>query len=191
MEIMYFVDYKRHNASSNAWAYKTELGTINLDEAKKKYHALLAEYVDSDSFDFVCVSLTDMFGNVLKSEYWEKAKVDMKQKAIADAIANYKANPTDENLAKIKERSKSRDERLKEIREDKAAEKIQRNWSKHKDKKDKKHKDRSKSKEERLKEIKENNSAKKIQRNWSKHKDKKDKKHKDRSISKEERLKEK
>lgn len=74
METMYFVDYKRHNASTNAWAYKTELGTIDFDEAKKKYHALLAEYVDSDTFDFVCVSLTDMYGNTIKSEYWQKAE---------------------------------------------------------------------------------------------------------------------
>ena len=69
---MYFVDYKRHNASNNAWLYKTELGTADIDEAKKKYHALLGEYVGSDTFDFVCVTLSDMFGNVIKSEYWQK-----------------------------------------------------------------------------------------------------------------------
>lgn len=73
METMYFVDYKRHNASSDAWAYKTELGTKSIDEAKKKFHALMGEYIGGDTFDFVCVTLSDMFGNVIASEYWEKA----------------------------------------------------------------------------------------------------------------------
>lgn len=75
MENRYFVDYKRHNASTDAWAYKIELGTTNLDEAKKKFHALMGEYIGGDTFDFVCVSLTDMFGNVIKSEFWQKEVV--------------------------------------------------------------------------------------------------------------------
>ena len=65
-------DYKRHNASTNAWAYKTELGTTNEDEAEKKYHALLAEYIGSETFDFVCVTFSDMFGNKIESKCWQK-----------------------------------------------------------------------------------------------------------------------
>ena len=72
LETMYFVDYKRHNATTNAWAYKTELGTTSLGEAKKKYHALLADFTDTEPFDFVCVMITDMFGNPIESEYWQK-----------------------------------------------------------------------------------------------------------------------
>lgn len=74
METMYFVDYKRHNKTSNAWAYKTELGTTSIDEAKKKFHALMGEYIGGDTFDFVTVSLTDMFGNVIMCESWKKAE---------------------------------------------------------------------------------------------------------------------
>lgn len=103
MEKMYFVDYKRHNATTGQWAYKTELGTTSLDEAKKKFHALLGDWIDGDTFDFVCVVITDKFGNTLKTEYWEKSIVNEKQVAIDNAIAEYKANPTDENLEKIKQ----------------------------------------------------------------------------------------
>lgn len=74
LELRYFVDYKRHNATTEGWAYKTELGTTSLDEAKKKYHALLGEFVNGDTFDFVCVTLTDMFGNKIMSEYWQKSQ---------------------------------------------------------------------------------------------------------------------
>lgn len=70
METMYFVDYKRHNATTGGWAYKTELGTKSLSEAKKKYHALLAEYEGGETFDFVSVTLSDMRGNKIMSEYW-------------------------------------------------------------------------------------------------------------------------
>lgn len=70
--MMYFVTYYRHNASTDAWAYKVELGTKSIDEAKKKYHALMGEYIGGDTFDFVCVSITDQFGNKITSEYWQK-----------------------------------------------------------------------------------------------------------------------
>ena len=73
MDTMYFVDYKRHNATSNAWAYKTELGTTSIDEAKKKYHALLGDFVGGDTFDFVQVTLSDMYGNKIMSEFWQKS----------------------------------------------------------------------------------------------------------------------
>lgn len=71
METMYFVTYFRRNGSTKAWAYKVELGTKSIDEAKKKFHALMGEYIGGDTFDFVTVSLTDMFGNVIQSENWE------------------------------------------------------------------------------------------------------------------------
>lgn len=72
MDNMYFVDYKRHNATTNAWTYKTELGTTNKDEAIKKFHALMGEYIGGETFDFVCVTVSDMYGNPIMDEYWQK-----------------------------------------------------------------------------------------------------------------------
>ena len=72
MEMRYFVDYKLHNAKSDNWAYKTTKSTTDLAEAKKDYHSQLAQYIGSTDFDFVQVTLTDMYGNKVKSEYWQK-----------------------------------------------------------------------------------------------------------------------
>ena len=72
MEIRYFVDYKLHNAEKDAWAFKTTKNTTDIAEAKKDYHSQLAQYIGSTAYDFVQVSLTDMYGNRIKSEYWQK-----------------------------------------------------------------------------------------------------------------------
>ena len=74
MEMMYFVSYFRHNGSTGAWAYKTELGTKSIDEAEKKFHALMAEYIGGETFDLVTVQLIDMFGNVIENKTWKKAE---------------------------------------------------------------------------------------------------------------------
>lgn len=72
MEMRYFVDYKLHNAENDGWAYNTTKSTTDLAEAKKDYHSQLAQYIGSTVFDFVQVTLTDMYGNKIKSEYWQK-----------------------------------------------------------------------------------------------------------------------
>ena len=72
MEMRYFVDYKLHNAENDGWAFKTTKSTTDLAEAKKDYHSQLAQYIGSPDFDFVQVTLTDMYGNQIKSEYWQK-----------------------------------------------------------------------------------------------------------------------
>lgn len=74
MNMMYFVTYYRHNASTGAWAYKTELGTTSIDEAKKKFHALMGDYIGGATFDFVTVVLEDMYGNRIMCETWQKAE---------------------------------------------------------------------------------------------------------------------
>ena len=70
MNVMYLVTYFRHNKTTGGNAYKTELATESLDEAKKKYHALLGEHIDSATFDFVSVIIIDNFGNRIMGEYW-------------------------------------------------------------------------------------------------------------------------
>lgn len=72
METRYFVDYKLHNAKNDGWAYKTTKNTTNLSEAKKDYHGQLNTYIGLNDFDFVQVSLTDMYGNIILREYWQK-----------------------------------------------------------------------------------------------------------------------
>ena len=72
METRYFVDYKLHNTTSDNWAFKTTKNTTNLAEAKKDYHLQLSQYIGSTVFDFVQVTLSDMYGNKILSEYWQK-----------------------------------------------------------------------------------------------------------------------
>ena len=71
MEMRYFVDYKLHNADNDGWAYKTTKNTTDLAEAKKDYHSQLSQYIGSTDFDFVQVTLSDMYGNKVLSEYWQ------------------------------------------------------------------------------------------------------------------------
>lgn len=72
METRYFVDYKLHNAKNDAWAYKTTKNTTDLADAKKDYHSQLSQYIGSTDFDFVQVTLSDMYSNKIMSEYWQK-----------------------------------------------------------------------------------------------------------------------
>ena len=72
MEMRYFVDYKLHNTTSDNWAFKTTKNTTDLAEAKKDYHLQLSQYIGSTSYDFVQVTLSDMYGNKVLSEYWQK-----------------------------------------------------------------------------------------------------------------------
>ena len=71
-EMRYFVDYKLHNAENDGWAFKTTKNTTDLAEAKKDYHSQLSQYIGSTDFDFVQVTLSDMYGNKVLSEYWQK-----------------------------------------------------------------------------------------------------------------------
>lgn len=75
METMYLVTYVRHNAETKGTAYKTELATTSLSEAKKKYHALLADFIDNPTYDFVCVIINDSFGNRIMAEYEDSTVV--------------------------------------------------------------------------------------------------------------------
>lgn len=84
MNVMYLVTYFRHNKTTGGNAYKTELATESLDKAKKKYHALLGEYIDNPSFDFVSVVITDSFGNKIDGEYWAEPQPQPEPQPIAE-----------------------------------------------------------------------------------------------------------
>jgi len=72
MKKLFLVAYTRHNASTDAWAYKVDFASEDLSLAKKKYFALLGEYVGGETFDHVSVILYDSNGNKLDSETWQK-----------------------------------------------------------------------------------------------------------------------
>lgn len=72
MQTEYFVDYKLHNGANGGWAFKTTKHTTDLTKATKEYHHQLDTYIDAQDFDFVQVTLSDMYGNPIKSEYWKK-----------------------------------------------------------------------------------------------------------------------
>lgn len=74
MKTLYLVAYTRHNAKTGGDAYKVEFASESLNEAKKKYHALLGTFIDSEDFDFVSVILYDSYGNKIMAEYCEKAE---------------------------------------------------------------------------------------------------------------------
>ena len=71
-EMRYFVDYKLHNAKNDGWAFKTTKNTTDFDEAKKDYHTQLSLYIGGTTYDFVQVTLSDMYGNKIMGEYWQK-----------------------------------------------------------------------------------------------------------------------
>lgn len=62
MNKFYVVEYTRHNKTTDAWAFKSELGTDNKDEAEKKAHAIYAEFIGGDTFDHVNVIMKDNEG---------------------------------------------------------------------------------------------------------------------------------
>lgn len=72
MNSLYLVTYVRHNKETGGLAYKTELATESLAEAKKKYHALMAEYTDNPTFDFASVVITDAYTNRVMGEFYEE-----------------------------------------------------------------------------------------------------------------------
>lgn len=66
----FFVSYKRHNKTTDGWAYKFEFSSENYNECLKKFHAMCGDDIASATFDFLCVELSDVNGNVLKKEVW-------------------------------------------------------------------------------------------------------------------------
>lgn len=67
----YFVSYFLHNKVNGGWAYKVVNAYDDLSLAKKAYHNELANYLGSDTYDRVAVTLTDSYGNNKMDEYWE------------------------------------------------------------------------------------------------------------------------
>lgn len=72
MNNLFMVLYNHHNAETGGSAYKVDFASENLEAAKKKYHALLTNYCDNETFDFYSVMIVDSFGNVILHEWWKE-----------------------------------------------------------------------------------------------------------------------
>ena len=68
---VYFVNYYLHNKDNDGWAYKVVNKYTSLSAAQKAYHGELNNYIDSQVYDSVAVTLEDSFGNMLMHEYWQ------------------------------------------------------------------------------------------------------------------------
>lgn len=67
----FFVDYKRHNKLTDGWKYQMDMSTESIDEATKHFHSLCDTNMDPKNFDYLYVSVTDIFGNIIKKEIWQ------------------------------------------------------------------------------------------------------------------------
>lgn len=65
---VWFVTYYLHNKDNDGWAYKVVNKYTTLNAAKKAYHSELANYIDTEVYDSVAVTLTDCFGNTIMYE---------------------------------------------------------------------------------------------------------------------------
>ena len=69
MGTVYFVSYFLHNKDNDGWAYKVVNKYNDLQSAKKAYHTELANYIGTEVYDSVAVTLTDSAGNIIMREY--------------------------------------------------------------------------------------------------------------------------
>jgi hypothetical protein len=72
----YFVNWYVHNKVNDGWAYKVEGKYTSLDAAKKVYHAQLSNFIDSDTYDQIAVTLTNSYGGTEMSESWTAPEIN-------------------------------------------------------------------------------------------------------------------
>ena len=69
MDKFYDVSFKVHNAASDAWNAKVQYTTKDYREAVANFGSEISRLFGSKDFDFVCVTLSDNFGNELDKKY--------------------------------------------------------------------------------------------------------------------------
>ena len=65
---VYFVTYFLHNKDNDGWAYKIVNKYNDIQAAKKAYHTQLADFIATEVYDSVAVTLTDSMGNTIMKE---------------------------------------------------------------------------------------------------------------------------
>lgn len=69
MDNYYDIKFKVHNAATDSWQAKVQTSTKDLREAKASFGAECSRLFGSKDFDFVCVTLSDTFGNVVTTDF--------------------------------------------------------------------------------------------------------------------------
>lgn len=69
MDNFYDVTFKVHNEAADSWAAKVQHTTKDLRDAKAKFGEECSRLFGSKDFDFVCVTLSDAFGNVISKDF--------------------------------------------------------------------------------------------------------------------------
>ncbi len=69
MDKLYDIKFKVHNASADSWQAKVQYTTNDLRDAKANFGSECSRLFGSKDFDFVCVTLTDTFGNVIMNDF--------------------------------------------------------------------------------------------------------------------------
>ena len=69
MDNFYDIKFKVHNASADSWQAKVQYTTKDLRDAKANFGSECSRLFGSKDFDFVCVTLTDTFGNVIRNDF--------------------------------------------------------------------------------------------------------------------------
>lgn len=71
IDTTYFVDYKLYNGTNQGWAMKTELKTKDVNEAIRKFGALVNDYYAKEPYTFGLITMSDTNGNVNDSKRWD------------------------------------------------------------------------------------------------------------------------
>lgn len=71
IDTTYFVDYKLYNGTNQGWAMKTELKTKDVNEAIRKFGALVNDYYAKEPYTFGLITMSDTNGNINDSKRWD------------------------------------------------------------------------------------------------------------------------
>ena len=69
MDNFYDVSFKVHNTAADSWQAKVQYTTKDLREAKANFGSECSRLFGSKDFDFVCVTLSDTYGNVISKDF--------------------------------------------------------------------------------------------------------------------------
>ena len=69
MDNFYDVKFKVHNTAADSWQAKVQTTSKDLREAKASFGSECSRLFGSKDFDFVCVTLSDTFGNVISKDF--------------------------------------------------------------------------------------------------------------------------
>lgn len=69
MDNFFDVAFKVHNAEADSWASKVQYTTKDIRDAKANFGSECSRLFGAKDFDFVCVTLSDTYGNVISKDF--------------------------------------------------------------------------------------------------------------------------